>query len=348
MTYHLIIDYTIGACGYSKQYVRNVLDRYKGKHVDVKISSLGGDLDHGLDIRQQFLDHGDVTVYLSGFVASAATIIAMGAKRIVMSKYAMFLVHKCSNFVDAWGTYNADQMQMLIEQLEANKKENDKIDVVLANMYASKCNKKVAEILDILKDGRWLSAQETLDYGLIDEISDFDGDRKLNFTPELQSKFNAIGLSTTGLEVETAHSEQPRKCMLGKIVESISPQKENDATDEKTLSLNVMPSTMKTYKFSAVNTLLEFDPGLTPDKDGDVTISAEQMEVINNHLESLSSDVVAKDKTIADNATEISDLKEQVKNLMNGPGAETTEIEDDGGKANVTSTSMYNEIKEFL
>lgn len=348
MTYHLIIDYTIGEWGYSKQYVRKLLSDYKGKHVDVKISSLGGDLDHGLDIRQQFLDHGDVTVYLSGFVASAATVIAMGAKRIVMSKYAMFLVHKCSNFIDAWGTYNADQMQQLIDQLETNKKENDKIDVVLANMYAAKCGKKVSDILDILKEGRWLSAQEALDYGFIDAISDLDGDQKINFTPELQSKFNAIGLSTAGLGIATAPPEQPQKSLLGKIVETIFPQKGNESTDKNTLSTNVMSSKMKIYKFSAVNTLLKFDTGLTPDKDGDVTVSAEQMESINNHIETLSSEVAAKDKTIADNAKEILDLKAQVNNLLNGPGAETTEIEDLGGKANVTSTSMYNDIKEFL
>lgn len=142
MNYQLTIDAFIGPWAYSKQFVRNVLASHKGKHVDVKISSLGGNLDHGLDIRQQFIDHGDVTVYLSGFVASAATVIAMGAKRIVMSKYAMFLVHKCSNFIDAWGNYNSDQMQQLINELEENKKENDKIDVVLANMYASNAERK--------------------------------------------------------------------------------------------------------------------------------------------------------------------------------------------------------------
>ena len=54
MNYQLILDYTIGNCGYTKQYVRSALAAYKGKHVDVKITSLGGDLDHGLDIRQQF------------------------------------------------------------------------------------------------------------------------------------------------------------------------------------------------------------------------------------------------------------------------------------------------------
>ncbi len=154
MRYQLTIDDYIGDWGYSKRYVRQVLAGYAGKHVDVKISSLGGDLNHALDIRKQFLDHGDVTVHLSGFVASAATVIAMGAKRIIIGKYTMYLVHKCSNFVDAWGSYNADEMAALIEKLTENKQENDKIDVMLATMYAEKCNKKGDEI-----DGLKLSQQ---------------------------------------------------------------------------------------------------------------------------------------------------------------------------------------------
>lgn len=320
MTYQLTIDDSIGPWGYSKQYVRNVLGNYKGKHVDVKISSLGGDLDHGLDIRQQFLDHGDVTVYLSGFVASAATVIAMGAKRIVMSKYAMFLVHKCSNFIDAWGAYNADQMQQLIEQLEANKKENDKIDVVLANMYADKCKKKVSEILDVLKAGRWLTAQEALDLGFIDEISESLGDQKLNFTPELQSKLNAFGISTSGLELSAAPS-----------ISSTFNQPE-----------------MKNYKFSSVDSLLKLDVGLTPDNDGDVTIKAEQMEAVNARLESLTADVASKDKTIEDLQKEASELKEQVKNLQDAPGAETGEIEDGADKEAFSASDLYNKIKSII
>ena len=165
MQYQLTIDDTIGRWGYSKQYVRNILAGYRGKHVDVRISSLGGDLDHGLDIRQQFVDHGDITVYITGFTASAATVIAMGAKKVCMSRYAMMLVHKCSNFIDAWGYYNADEMAALIESLEANKQENDRIDVVLATMYAAKCGKKIPDILDTLKAGRWLTASEALALG---------------------------------------------------------------------------------------------------------------------------------------------------------------------------------------
>lgn len=61
MTYNLNIDDYIGRWGYSKQYVRNQLAGLKGKPVNVRISSLGGAVDDGLDIRQQFVDHGDVT-----------------------------------------------------------------------------------------------------------------------------------------------------------------------------------------------------------------------------------------------------------------------------------------------
>lgn len=108
----------------------------------MRVSSLGGSVDDALDIRQQFLDHGNVTCYLYGYVASAATILATGAKKTCMSRYAFYLIHKVSNWVDAWGNYNADQIQQLIDDLKANKLENDKMDLVLANLYANKCKKK--------------------------------------------------------------------------------------------------------------------------------------------------------------------------------------------------------------
>ena len=58
---------TSDAGGYSKQYIRNQLAGLKGKPVNVRISSLGGAVDDGLDIRQQFIDHGDVTAYFVWF-----------------------------------------------------------------------------------------------------------------------------------------------------------------------------------------------------------------------------------------------------------------------------------------
>ena len=57
MNYQIVIDDYIGDWwnDTDKASIRRQLDAYKGKHVDMKISSLGGSLDDGLDIRQQLL-----------------------------------------------------------------------------------------------------------------------------------------------------------------------------------------------------------------------------------------------------------------------------------------------------
>ena len=235
MDYQIIIDDYIGDwwLGTDKRSIRRQLARHKDEHVDVKISSLGGSLDDGLDIRQQFIDHGDVTAHLHGFVASAATVLAMGAKHIVMGKYALFLVHQCSNEVFEWGQMNATDLQSLIDRLQKNKEDNEKIDGVLAAMYASRCkNHSQEELLDLLKESKWLTAQEALDWGFIDEIAEDDVAPEM--TNALARKFNAAGLPLTGLEI------QPDSNAFGirTIIDSLKAIK--DLLTPKTNSLRVM------------------------------------------------------------------------------------------------------------
>ncbi|MBQ7851328.1 MAG: ATP-dependent Clp protease proteolytic subunit [Muribaculaceae bacterium] len=351
MNYQLIIDDHIGLFGFSKSYVKQVLAGYANKHVDVKISSLGGDLDHGLDIRQQFLDHGDVTVYFSGFVASAATIIALGAKRICMSKHAFMLVHKCSNFVDAWGSYNADQMQELIDQLTQNKKENDKIDVVIAQLYADKCGKSISEILDILKREEWLTADEALEYGFIDEIVDAPDLQKQNFTHTLAAKFNRFGLPTEGLEPKQADS------VLDKIlsaIRSLQLKFSEPATQEPTKQIfDVM-----NFQFTNVAALLDIE-ALATSEDGKVDITADQMQAIENRIAELAQNLADRDNTIADRDNSISELTAQVDTLtaqveaLNAqPGDSTPDgvAEEDVTPENQinSSLSLFNNIKSIL
>lgn len=341
MTYHLIIDDIIGSWGYSKQWVARQLAQYQGQHVDVKISSRGGDLDHGLDIRRQFLDHGDVTVYICGMTASAATVIATGAKRVVMSPGSFYLVHKCSNFIDAWGSYNADQMQQLIEELTENKKENDRIDVVLAQIYAERCGKQVSDILDILRAGRWLSPQQALELGFIDEISDVAGEVKMNFTADVRAKLNAFGLSLEGLPVPEDTAETHPK----------DDQQEQTHTQPTTTI-----SSMDDHKFASVASLLGLDT-IVADNDGYVSITADQMGKVNDRLEALQKQTADSAKAKEDSAKEISGLKTRVdaltrtvENLKRAPGAETTDIKDEGGESSqrLNSSDMYNQIKDLI
>lgn len=345
MDYQLILNTTIGCWNCSKTYVREVLSRYKDKPVNVLISSPGGLLDDGLDIMRQFKDHGDVTVYISGFTASAATVAAMGAKRIVMGKYSFFLVHKCSNFIDAWGSYNADQIQKLIEDLEANKKENDKIDVVLAQLYADRCGKPISEILDVLKEGKWLNATEALELGLIDEIS--TEDKKQNLSLADKDKFVNMGLPVEQLNF----GEDEAPSWFSRFLASFNgKKKENATTQEDNGDKSNNNSTTMKKKFNSVGKVLgkeDFDTTA----EGTVAITGDEMQKVEDHVTSLESSVADKDATIAERDSTIADLNTQIENLKKGSGAEDSEIvktnENEDFDVVTRSKEMYNGVKDL-
>src|SRR5690606_31686628 len=137
-THTIVIDGYIGGFGYSKQFVRSQMDGHKKDTVTVKISSLGGSVDHALSIFDQFKEHGNVTAELSAFVASAATLISLGAKKVRMNENSFYLIHKPMNWVDEWDTMNEDDIEALIEKLEKQKKELAKITLQMAKMYVRK------------------------------------------------------------------------------------------------------------------------------------------------------------------------------------------------------------------
>ncbi len=346
MYYQIIIDDYIGDwwLGTDKQSIRRQLDRYKDEHVDVKISSLGGSLDDGLDIRQQFIDHGDVTAHLHGFVASAATVVAMGAKRIVMGKYALFLVHQCSNEVFEWGQMNATDLQTLIDRLQKNKEDNEKIDGVLAAMYASRCkNHSQEELLDLLKESKWLTAQEALDWGFIDEIAEDDVAPEM--TNALARKFNAAGLPLTGLEIQpdsTAFGFHTVLESLKAIKDMLTPKNKLAACDDTSTKLVIMDK-----KFTTVASLLNLEAiAIT---DGSATLTADQLQAIEDRLNELQSQHQADADTIAERDKTISGLEAQVKNLQQAP-ADTTAKVDEASADNrpMNSKEMFNQIKDLI
>lgn len=347
MDYQIIIDDYIGDwwSGTDKQSIRQKLASYKGKHVDVKISSLGGSLDDGLDIRQQFLDHGDVTAFLHGFVASAATVIAMGAKKIVMGKYALFLVHQCSNYVFEWGQMNATELQELIDRLQKNKEDNEKIDMVLAAMYASRCkNHTQEELLDLLKESKWLTAQEALDWGFVDEILDADEEAP-ELTNAIAKKFNAAGLPLTGLEIQPE-----RGGLLQSIFDSLKAIKDMISPKDKLATCNEDTSTIivnMEKEFKTVASVLKVDT--LASQDGSVTLTADQMQAIEDRLNALESQHSDDANTIAERDNTINALEQQVQNLQAAPADETSKV-DEANTDNQprTSKDMFNSIKDLI
>ena len=194
--YNIDIDSYIGY-PISKGYVRGKLQGLKGQPVAVRINSYGGDVQTALDIRQQFIDHGQVTAYIFGMTASAATILATGAEKIVMSRYALMLVHPCSQWVDTWGQLNADELSAEIERLKGTAADMKNIDHVIAAIYAARSGKSEKQMADTMQAARWLNADECLELGLVDELLEADEEESsatATLTATEREHFSACGL----------------------------------------------------------------------------------------------------------------------------------------------------------
>ncbi|MFK5856585.1 MAG: Clp protease ClpP [Bacteroidota bacterium] len=222
MAKEIIIDSYIGPGYYSKKYVRAMLNNAKGKDVTAKISSLGGDLNHAVDIHDQFAEHGKVTVEYTGFNASSGTIVSLGAFRIKISRNSYYLIHKVSSWIDEYGYKNEDDLEKLISDLSKEKDENKKITLNVAKMYIDRTGKTIKEIIDLMKKETWLTADEALEWGFVDEI--YDPKNKVNF---LENKRMVAMINAAGYPVPERKSQKSN---------TMSDKKNDFAKDEKSFS----------------------------------------------------------------------------------------------------------------
>lgn len=192
-TYHFYVE---GIVGYecTARYLRQQMANAAENEVfNVRISSLGGVVADALDMSAQFQEHGSVHAFIFGTTASAATILAMGAAKIAMDKHALFLVHNCSQWVDSWGVMNADEIRATLAELEKQAEDLEKFDHVVASLYAQRSGKTMAEVRELMTKNQWLTAQEALAFGLIDEIIE-ETTSAAPITDASRQKYLALGM----------------------------------------------------------------------------------------------------------------------------------------------------------
>ncbi len=130
--------------------------------INLRINSQGGDVFEAFAIYNALLRHeAQVIVDVDALAASAASLIAMAGNRIRMAENAMLMIH------DPWtfAIGNSDELGKVIEVL-------DKITQTIVDTYVARAgNKSDAEtIRQQMRDETWLTAQESIDAGLADEI----------------------------------------------------------------------------------------------------------------------------------------------------------------------------------
>ena len=336
---------------YNKNYLKYFLDKAKGQPVRLKVSSYGGDVAEAVAMSALMAEHGNVTVEFISFNASAATILAFGAKSIEMHEDGMWLAHKCSLGVDIWGQLNADQLEDTIKELQNKKKSAEAIDLMIAQKYINRSGKSLKEIITLMEEERWMPAAEAKEWGFIDRIIP-GTHKKPQVTNEMTDCFTALGLPLPAIDSEEK-PEPEGKNLVSQIIDGI---KGLFPTGNKT-DISNSSNTVMRKEFTFINQILNSE-GIE-EKDGKMLLTVENLQAINDAVKA-ANEAKAKaenDLAVANTAKETAEnsltavvndldsLSDSIKNAADNK-AKVQVIRDIVSKIPGTGTDSHREANE--
>ncbi len=144
------------------------IEALEAQQVVVNIRSTGGDVNDAMLIYEALSSLNiPITTRCYGYVASAATVIAQAASEgnRLISANALYLVHNSTCAAEGNAAELSAKMDLLL-----------KTDERLSELYARRSGRTAQEYQALMSEdsgnGRWLTAQETIDAGLTDAIID--------------------------------------------------------------------------------------------------------------------------------------------------------------------------------
>ena len=360
--YHLKLKGFVGGYDFDASYVDYILSKNQGKPVDVLIDSLGGSLATALSIVASFREHGQVHVHYVGMNASAATIVSMGANHVTMDASAMYLVHKCSAEFIQWASLNADQLKDQIAHLEQMKTDLEKMDANVASLYAAKCKKPASELLDLMKVGGWLTAQEALAWGFVDEITDSKEDKAPVLTEATACAMASAGIPLPHMPIQPEQSEWSK--FLSSFMQFFSGRASELAQPKALSTPNQTVKDMKNLFPLIVAALALTDEAFAKDAEGNVTLNLNQsqLQALEREMKGLHEDVVEANgrangvqslnqeiSTLKASAEakdqEIATLKARVEELGRQPGDTTHQVHNSAG---VDPQKPKSDVEQFF
>lgn len=268
----------------SRDYIKYYLNKAGDKPIRLKVNSRGGSVDQALAISRVLEEQANVIIEFVGFNASSATWMAFGAASIEIHEDAMWLAHKCSVPVEVYGMLNHDQLEQKIEELKNQQKSAESIDLMIASKYVDRCKKETKNVLQLMKESRWMSASEALEWGFVDKM--IPGvNKKVTITNEITDEFAAMGLPIPMVSTESDN----KPGLVTQILEGVrnifngSEKKEIDS-----ITNNIKPI-MRT-DFISVNQILNCQ-GLE-ENAGKITLTVDQLKVINDAITAANGDKV--------------------------------------------------------
>ena len=144
----------------SPKMIEKALESANGDDLEILINSPGGSVFDGSEIYSTIKDYpGDSIVKIVGIAASAASVIAMAGKKVMMSPTAQMMIHNAAN--GTFGDYR---------DMEKNAGFLKNVNQSIINAYKIKSGKSDEELRTMMDDTTWMTAQQAMEHNLIDQV----------------------------------------------------------------------------------------------------------------------------------------------------------------------------------
>lgn len=146
---------------------KSIIEKLPEDNSDIilEVNSNGGLVTVGSEIYTALRNYkGKVTAEITGMAASAASVAVMGADKVVMSPTAQMMVHKA---LFNWVSGNSDDLDKASNALKSS-------DKAIVNAYIAKTGLSEDEIMDLMRNETFMSAQDAVEKGFADEVMSFE------------------------------------------------------------------------------------------------------------------------------------------------------------------------------
>ncbi len=312
----------IDSYGWQLYRVRMFLAEHAKDEVTIEVNSLGGSVNDAMMISKEIQDHGNVTVRLLAFCASAVTWMGFGAKRVEIADDALWMCHQSSVLVSIYSSLNADDLEKTIEDLKKSQKLAEATDLIIARKYLDKATANgketsLAKIIDLMKEEKYLTAQEVVDLGFADGIiknAKSMTNEVRQFVVENHATLKMPAVPENVLPVPEDDGLFSR--VKNMVTELLHISLEAEAYQPDNPLNNQTKTTMK-KNFVLVNALLAI-AALEVSADGKATLTEDQLQLIEDALaqKKVADDAVREATealdSISDNVKSIDGLKNKV------------------------------------
>ena len=309
----------IGTFGMSAQSFVEEVKEYDGKELAIHINSLGGEVFDGMAIYSIIQRRkAKTTVYIEGIAASIASVIALAADNVIMSENSLLMIH------NAWGGTQGDASEM--------RKQADVLDKItneIAEIYVKKTNLPYDEVIRLMSEETWLTAEEAVAMGFVDSISEpikvaaqYDVLKFKNITEEKVEK--TLNINNKKKIKMTEELKSWFNSKVDEIITKVKNDKSSETNENVDLNVTLADNEEIKNKLSAFEvTITELNNSIT-DLEGEketLTEEVSRLTALVNKSEAVGTEVktegdptiIAKEDVLDDNAMFFNTIADSLK-----------------------------------